>query len=396
MSFINLTNSITGQNFTYQVQASLDVRDKPSVFKIQLLRENKTEESHRHDPVSIAQELVIKILDFSSYRVSNLSPDTNLVINTRLQTLDPNRFIYPIQDIRPQALSVKNLVSPIRKINIVAFKYFPEPSLFDLIRKKILKDPFGRRVFANQLCSLIHEMHQKSLVHYDIKPENLLYNEKKGKLRLIDFDFARPTDHNEKPIVMGSLPYMAPEILYNRFLARHQQTACGLDIQEKDFLATNQKADCWSLLATLFTTFTVKMLISPKQIESIFINSPPRTDYLFDTEEMQLNIFIQIKSIVQAAIKKAVDENILDEQLAKFFYQNLQVDEKRRPDTETILQRINEAFSPEEEGSGSSCSSIEVLPFLEEDSSTSYTSSTSSAERISQACSFDEREIQKG
>lgn len=65
-------------------------------------------------------------------------------------------------------------------------------------------------VFRQLLSALAH-MHEKGLVHRDVKPENLIVA---GTLeaRLVDFDLSGPAlEAFKKPLRVGTLPYLAPE-----------------------------------------------------------------------------------------------------------------------------------------------------------------------------------------
>jgi len=81
-------------------------------------------------------------------------------------------------------------------------------------------EDFVRHYIAQITLGLEH-MHQKyHIVHRDIKPENVLLDER-GFCAIIDFNMAIKCDEklfipNPNHMVIGTLPYMAPELIYGR------------------------------------------------------------------------------------------------------------------------------------------------------------------------------------
>ncbi len=68
-------------------------------------------------------------------------------------------------------------------------------------------------LFKNVL-SAINYCHSRCITHRDIKLENILLNEKKNEVKLIDFGFSTciPNDKKVK-LFCGTPSYMAPEIV---------------------------------------------------------------------------------------------------------------------------------------------------------------------------------------
>jgi serine/threonine protein kinase len=77
----------------------------------------------------------------------------------------------------------------------------------------MLRRPERRRalfVFRQLLEALAH-MHEKGLVHRDVKPENLIVAGT-DEARLLDFDLSGPAlETFKRPLRLGTLPYLAPE-----------------------------------------------------------------------------------------------------------------------------------------------------------------------------------------
>ncbi|XP_050746270.1 testis-specific serine/threonine-protein kinase 3 isoform X4 [Drosophila biarmipes] len=108
-------------------------------------------------------------------------------------------------------------------------------TLLDYVReRKFLDEPQSRTLFK-QLVSAVEYIHNKGVVHRDIKCENLLLDEN-WNLKLIDFGFARKdTRTPDNQVILsktfcGSYAYASPEILkgvaYDPFMS--DIWACGV------------------------------------------------------------------------------------------------------------------------------------------------------------------------
>ncbi|MCK1595035.1 ATP-binding sensor histidine kinase [Bradyrhizobium sp. 164] len=83
----------------------------------------------------------------------------------------------------------------------------------------LLDEPYGAERFlrlAIDITSAVSKMHQRGLVHKDIKPSNLLVNSRDGKIRLTGFGVASRVPRERQPpeppgFIAGTLAYMAPE-----------------------------------------------------------------------------------------------------------------------------------------------------------------------------------------
>ncbi|MCP4129869.1 MAG: AAA family ATPase [bacterium] len=69
---------------------------------------------------------------------------------------------------------------------------------------------------AIKLANIIGHLHQKNIIHKDIKPQNILINTGSGEIKITDFGIATVLTHENEEIynpdvINGTLPYMSPE-----------------------------------------------------------------------------------------------------------------------------------------------------------------------------------------
>ena len=93
-------------------------------------------------------------------------------------------------------------------------EYVPCGDFFDLLlkmRKTGANSEDAGRFFFTQLLDALDYMHRRSIVHLDIKPENILVDGKLN-LKIADFGFARSENIDSLTSFLGTRMYMAPEI----------------------------------------------------------------------------------------------------------------------------------------------------------------------------------------
>ena len=79
------------------------------------------------------------------------------------------------------------------------------------------------KFYAAEMIVALEYCHKQGIVHRDIKPDNLLLDDK-GHVHLTDFNVATylPQDGSPLTSFSGTVSYMAPEVLGNQVTGRKQ------------------------------------------------------------------------------------------------------------------------------------------------------------------------------
>ena len=79
----------------------------------------------------------------------------------------------------------------------LVFEFVPGTNLFDYLHKLHKAIPLGRQLgISTQICDAMAYVHDCNLVHRDLKPQNVIYQDKTGVAKLCDFGLARVVPNN--------------------------------------------------------------------------------------------------------------------------------------------------------------------------------------------------------
>ncbi len=104
----------------------------------------------------------------------------------------------------------------------ISMEYFPSHNLSDALAQQApLPLPYGLRIVWH-VCRGMHAAHQANVLHRDLKPPNILLDDKR-LVKIVDFGLAALTNDAATRLtrtgaLMGTPLYMAPELLQNRTL----------------------------------------------------------------------------------------------------------------------------------------------------------------------------------
>ena len=221
--------------------------------------------------------------------------------------------------------------------------------------KKIFKQPFIEkfgdnltRFFVKQMISALKTFYQGNLVHFDIKPLNILLF-KNLEIKLIDFGFLKRLDDadTKKRIPGGTPGYVSPEYYYNYKLKG--------ELDDESL----RKQDYFAIGATIYFLKYGKEMLDykayPRKINDINNNNQNnnnqnnRNRQQEETMEEEHKAKIKIKSskeltgdVIIYSLEKAMydikSQKFQDKDFDEFLCQLIQFKPKDRPDFEHIIR----------------------------------------------------------
>lgn len=150
----------------------------------------------------------------------------------------------------------------------VAMEYAAGSTLEDTFKTR---QPFSIKEaveLAYKISRGLYQIHQQGIIHQDIKPDNIVYNEETGMLKIIDFGMSTLNDYCD--VYHGCHEYMAPELSFSETEGR---------VPRHD-----KKCDSWGLGMTMLTVICGS-LPGDFNFPSRFPYSCPANNHLFSQEQ---------------------------------------------------------------------------------------------------------------
>lgn len=249
----------------------------------------------------------LKALDFNKAFIgSSVDPATALQIMTSEFNFEKS-ILETCRDARIKKV-VKLLDDGVARIENSEFPHQTQYLIFEWAKSDVRKETVNSRTvdhfltlrFMHGITSGLYQLHQKRIIHQDIKPSNVLIFERDGDVKIGDFGRAYSSSHgdveyNKDNNFPGDRNYAPPEILY--------------EFAEGQSEATRKRADVYMLGSMLHFFFTQSPLTA-KIIEKL----PPQFGPSKKWTKEQIMPYLQVSySEVVEEFKKYVQDNVREE-----------------------------------------------------------------------------------
>lgn len=198
----------------------------------------------------------------------------------------------------------------------IVMEYCAGRDLYEsVVAKQRLEEPFTANKVITPLLNTLHRLHSiHHIIHRDIKPENLLLSTS-GEVRLADFGTAIQCEVEVPFLAVGTLDFMAPEVLGSLAPKGAVESPCTTPemLKEAGLKPYSFKADIWSLGALAY---------------EMVVGEPP-----FYHEEAE-----QTKELILGSAYLYIPTKFKGTPFARFVAAAMTKDPAERPTAEQLLQ----------------------------------------------------------
>ncbi len=184
-----------------------------------------------------------------------------------------------------------------------------------VVAEQRLDEPFAANKVITPLLTTLHRLHSiHHIIHRDIKPENVLLSAT-GEVRLADFGTAIQCEVEVPFLAVGTLDFMAPEVLGSLAPKGAVESPCTTPemLEEAGLRPYDYKADVWSLGALAY---------------ELVVGEPP-----FYHEEAE-----QTKELILGSAYLYIPTEFLGTPFARFVAAAMTKDPADRPTAEQLLK----------------------------------------------------------
>ena len=184
-----------------------------------------------------------------------------------------------------------------------------------VVAEQRLDEPFAAATVITPLLTTLHRLHSiHNIIHRDIKPENVLLSAS-GEVRLADFGTAIQCEVEVPFLAVGTLDFMAPEVLGSLAPKGAVESPCTTPemLEEAGLKPYDFKADVWSLGALAY---------------ELVVGEPP-----FYHEEPE-----QTKELILGSAYLYIPRKFKDTPFARFVAAAMTKDPAARPTAEELLK----------------------------------------------------------
>ncbi|KAA6396081.1 MAG: putative NEK protein kinase [Streblomastix strix] len=208
----------------------------------------------------------------------------------------------------------------INHANVRFLEYCPGGDLRHLINKMINKKQKisveNAWNLIGQISYVVYQLHKNSIIHSDIKPENILFT-KDFQVKLSDFGMARKLQDGEQKqkATGGTISYMAPELipLMKAFIGIKDKEADSWNKQPMQ----NQASDIWSIGTIFYELLALKHPFIQEDVDDIQIPDLIHRISKDDPPDLPSNYPDKMKSMIMMMLIKDPNLRIKAEEIMK-------------------------------------------------------------------------------